>query len=90
MTPCIVCGAPIIDGQPGGHDPDCLLDDGRLTVAELSDLRIIRERAYRDRGDVAPMQRVTYSARPTNGHAGGAFVTGREVIPWLEAVNLEV
>lgn len=61
-----------------------------LTPAEMADLRIIRGRAMMDRGDIAPMQRVSYRSMPTNGKAGAAFATTAKVIPWLEALNMEV
>ena len=61
-----------------------------LTPAELADLRIIRGRAMMDRGDIAPMQRVSYQSFPTNGRAGAAFATSAEVIPWIDALNMEI
>lgn len=64
--------------------------NAELTPAELADLRIIRGRAMMDRGDIAPMTCVTYEARPTNGRAGAAFATRREVIPWMIALNMEI
>jgi len=66
------------------------MPDNYLTPAELADLRIIRGRALMDRGDIAPMMRVSYRSMPTNGRAGAAFATSSAVIPWLEALNLEV
>ncbi len=50
-----------------------------LTPAEMRDLNIIGARARMDRGDLAPMLRVTYTAAETI----------RRVIPWREALNLE-
>lgn len=66
-------------------------DAAYLTPGELADLRIIRGRAMMDRGDIAPMECVTYENRPTiYGKSGPAYATRREVIPWLVALNLEV
>ena len=53
----------------------------QFTPAELNDLRIIRGRAQMDRGDIAPMMLVT------SGPDAGQAV---EVIPWLDALNLDV
>ena len=61
-----------------------------FTPAELADLRIIRGRAMMDRGDIAPMTFVSYRSVPTNGRAGAAFATHAEVIPWIDALNMEV
>ena len=55
-----------------------------FTPAELNDLRIIRGRAMMDRGDVEPMRRVTYAASP------GRFDKVERVIPWMEALNMEI
>jgi len=78
MGTCDDCGQPPEQhGQP-------------FSPAELADLRIIRGRAMMDRGDIAPMQRVSYRSMPTNGKAGAAFATSAEVIPWLDALNMEV
>lgn len=66
------------------------MTDNYLTPAELTDLRIIRGRAMMDRGDIAPMTRVSYRSVPTNGRAGAAFTTSAEVIPWIVALNMEV
>jgi len=55
-----------------------------LTPGELADLRIIRGRAMMDRGDLAPMRRVSYAASP------GRFDKVERVIPWMEALNMEV
>lgn len=59
-------------------------DAAYLTPAELADLRIIRGRAMMDRGDLAPMRRVSYAASP------GRYEKVEQVIPWLEAVNMNV
>lgn len=57
----------------------------RPTPGELQDWRTLRYRALADAGDNAPMLRVTYR---------GDYRAGRQrieqVIPWLEAVNMEV
>lgn len=58
----------------------------QLTPAELADLRIIRGRAMMDRGDIRPMEYVTWSSAGTIGTTERAS----RVIPWLEALNLEV
>lgn len=86
--PCIACGA-----YDGDHDRGCFLEEPTrqpFTPAETRDLRIIRDRALADGGDNAPMTFVSYSARPTNGRAGAAFTTSRTVIPWIDALNMEV
>ena len=84
--PCLACGA-----YDGAHDPGCFLDSAQpFTPAELRDLRIIRDRALADAGDNAPMRRVTYAERPTHGRAGAAFATSSTVIPWIDALNMEV
>lgn len=49
-----------------------------LTPAEIQDLRIIAARARVDEGDLYPMRRVF------------AVTGNEEVIPWREAVELEV
>lgn len=54
------------------------------TADEVRDWRILRERAWRDAGDNAPMRRVSYAAAP------GRFGKVERVIPWLEALNLEL
>lgn len=51
-----------------------------LTPDELADLRIVRARARMDRGDIQPMMLVT----------SGPDYAGAEVIPWLDALNMEV
>lgn len=55
-----------------------------LTPGELADLRVIRGRAMMDRGDIEPMRRVSYAASP------GRYDRAERVIPWLEALNMEV
>ena len=55
-----------------------------FTPAELNDLQIIRGRARMDRGDIEPMRRVTYAASP------GRFDKVERVIPWMEALNMEI
>lgn len=56
-----------------------------LTPGELADLRIIRARALMDRGgDTRPMMRVSYAAEP------GRFEKVERVIPWIDALNMEV
>lgn len=61
-------------------------DAAYLTPAELNDLRIIRGRAMMDRGDIRPMEYVTWSSA---GTVGTTERTAR-VIPWLEALNMSV
>ncbi len=61
------------------------MSDYTPTPAEVADWRILRDRAYRDGGDNAPMRHVSYAARP------GSFTERMErVIPWLQALNMEV
>ena len=55
-----------------------------FSPAELIDLRIFRGRARMDRGDIEPMRRVTYAASP------GRFDKVEQIIPWMEALNMEV
>lgn len=57
-----------------------------LTPDELRDLTIIRGRALMDRGDIRPMLRIT---RAPQG-AGQTATATAEVIPWLDALNMEV
>jgi len=78
MGTCDECGQP-----PEQHA-------AYLTPGELADLRVIRGRAMMDRGDIAPMQRVSYRSMPANGKAGAAFATSAEVIPWLDALNMDI
>lgn len=52
-----------------------------LTPDEIQCLRLVAARARLDRGDVAPMLRITPLAYG---------FTDTEVLPWLVALNLEV
>jgi len=52
-----------------------------LTPAEIQDLRLIAARARMDQGDLYPMRRV---------FARTAGFRHEEVIPWREAVDMEV
>lgn len=56
-----------------------------FTPAELAGLRVLRYRALADAGDNAPMERVTYT-----GSWSGPRETIRRVIPWIDALNMEV
>lgn len=52
-----------------------------LTPAEIADLRIIAGRARMDGGDIYPMRRV---------FARTAGFRHEEVIPWRDAIEMEV
>lgn len=57
-----------------------LPDDHGLTPAEIQSLRLVAARARMDQGDLYGMRRVWV----------GAHDAGEEVIPWREAVDMEV
>lgn len=56
-----------------------------FTPAEMADLRVLRYRALADADDNAPMERVTYTGSWT-----GPRETIRRVIPWRDAINMEI
>lgn len=57
-----------------------------LTPAEVADLAIIKRRALADRGDIRPMLHVMFDEEPSLG----AYGRRERVIPWLEALNMEL